>query len=307
MKIINKIRKYICILIAATGMMLSLPVAAQGVDAGSGGGPSVPLYLRECSISDGEKNVATDVTITLYYSHNVADAAVQDHNRSAISVKDSNGKKIDITVGFSDVFEYRQEIYVQLSNLSSGTTYTITISPDLMARNGYTTGSTDTITFTTKEDNTSASTDESENKVTEKEENTNKTVEKEEKKDNSSVADNSAEKEDASESTTASAKNESISDEESKSTENAADSIEESKRKEALEKGIIEETSEKEIQKVSDKKPGKIETSSKGTVQNIEKTETADNSLKALAGCLIGAAALIAVQILHSGIKKNGK
>lgn len=86
--------------------------------------------MRKSSIYDGQKDIPLDATITLYYSHNVADAAVQSNNRNAISMKDSSGNSVSITVSFSSVFEYRQEVYIQSGNLQPGTTYTITISPD---------------------------------------------------------------------------------------------------------------------------------------------------------------------------------
>lgn len=254
----------VCVLLIPCGVY-----AHESVPGGSGDGPGVPLYMRKSSIYDGQKDIPLDATITLYYSHNVADAAVQSNNRNAISMKDSSGNSVSITVSFSSVFEYRQEVYIQSGNLQPGTTYTITISPDFMSRNGYTVGHTDTLSFTTvnstgagedqpsgsdggtdNSQDTSAQDNTSENNVTE-------TPESKETVSNGSEAAGTA--------------NVDTAEQNVQQTDDAADAeakeesqeltIEEQKLQQAMEEGIVEETSEKEIQKVSDLEPGKVETS----------------------------------------------
>lgn len=139
------------ITIVSLFMWSNVPAFAhQEIVPGSGGGPSVPLYMRDVSIKDNETDVPVNTEIVLYYSHNVADETIQEANRQAISLKEDSGKEVDYEISFPTVFAYRQEIWILPKTLKPDTKYVITVSKDLMSRNGYTTGKEENITFTTE-------------------------------------------------------------------------------------------------------------------------------------------------------------
>lgn len=186
----------------------SIPVYAhQAVVPGSGGGPSVPLYMRDSTIKDGDTDVPVNTEIVLYYSHNVADQAIQETNRKEISLKESSGESVEFEISFPTVFAYRQEVWILPKSLKPDTIYVIMVSENFMSRNGYTTGKTDTITFTTESAEEAA-------------------------QDKGTTDDGSLSKEDE-------------------------------LMKQAKESGIVIETQEKPIQRVSDAKTGRQEESDK--------------------------------------------
>ena len=302
-------KKIISRLLIFVILILPLSVSAGGVDAGSGGGPSVPLYLRDCSMADGQTDVPQDITITLYFSHNVADAAVQKNNRKAISMKNSDGERVSVTISFSSVFEYRQEIYVTPSSLEAGETYILTVSPELMSRNGYTTGTTETITFTTKKAAVSDKNDSDGREPEDKKEEPSESNNKAEKNSNGDSKKSSEEESVSKLKEDEPGKQKSDNDQKkdsSGSDTETSEAIEEQKMKEAIAEGIVEETSEKEIEKVTDRKPGKVENTvgEKDSSDYPVKTEKAEETAAIcllLAGCLIGA------QLLYLGMKQYGK
>lgn len=124
-------------------------VSASMDGTGGGGGPSVPLYMTSSTPADGAVNVATNVSFILYYSHNVADVAIRSNNTSAISMADASGTSVQVNVSYPDDFARRQQVFLTPAGLRAYTTYVITIAPSFMARNGYTTGTVQKITFTT--------------------------------------------------------------------------------------------------------------------------------------------------------------
>jgi hypothetical protein len=139
----------ICILIFNYPVTISASMGGTGGGTGGGGGPSVPLYMTSSAPAGGAADVATNVSFILYYSHNVADVAIRSNNTSAISMADASGTPVQVNVSYPDDFARRQQVFVTPVGLRAYTTYVITIAPSFMARNGYTTGTVETITFTT--------------------------------------------------------------------------------------------------------------------------------------------------------------
>lgn len=327
----------------------SIPIYA-GVAAGSGGGADVPLHLRDCSLTNGQKDVPTDVQITLYYSHNVADAAVQKNNTAAIHMASSAGKSVSLTVSYSSVFEYRQEIYVKPSGLLPDTTYVLTIDPSLMSRNGYTTGTTDTITFTTEKQSESTNSGSS-NSGTGSSNQSDKTGTSQPSGGTQSSGTSGAQgggtpaaasgiqgsgssgtqstgsasqKQNTTVNAAAGASGSSLAGAEpvteqgtaaagdvqfaSEDYQTAAEDIEEEKLQEALDAGIVEETDEIEIVKVSDKKPGRVEqteTVAEFSGSESVKTRAAQNTVILVVVAVVIAG--VGIGLLYYRMKKHGK
>lgn len=321
----------------------SIPIYA-GVAAGSGGGADVPLHLRDCSLTNGQKDVPTDVQITLYYSHNVADAAVQKNNTAAIHMATSAGKSVSLTVSYSSVFEYRQEIYVKPSGLLPDTTYVLKIDPSLMSRNGYTTGKTDTITFTTVKQT------ESNNSGTGSSNQSDKTGTSQPSGGTQSSGTTGAQgggtpaeasgiqgsgssgtqstgsaskKQNTTVNAAAGASGSSLAGDEpvteqgtaaeedvrstSEDSQTAAEDIEEEKLQEALDAGIVEEADEIEILKVSDKKPGRVDlpgTEAEFSGTESVKTRTVQNMVILVVVVVIAG---VGIGLLYYRMKKHGK
>ena len=137
--------------LAAAGAVSSF--AAGGDGSGSGGGSSVALAMVSSTPSDGASGISTTPVISCRFSHNVAEASVSASNLSHLSLKKADGTPIDIRTYVADVqieFDKRQYLYAKPSSaLEPGTTYILTLSPGIQAKNGMTTSSAQTVTFTT--------------------------------------------------------------------------------------------------------------------------------------------------------------
>lgn len=336
--------RIVCSIILAVFLLgaFSIPIHA-GVAAGSGGGADVPLHLRDCSLTNGQKDVPADVQITLYYSHNVADAAVQKNNTAAIHMASSAGKSVSLTVSYSSVFEYRQEIYVKPSGLLPDTTYVLTIDPSLMSRNGYTTGTTDTITFTTEKQSESTNSGSS-NSGTGSNNQSDKTGTSQPSGGTQSSGTSGAQgggtpaaasgiqgsgssgtqstgsasqKQNTTVNAAAGASGSSLAGAEpvteqgtaaEEDAQTAAENIEEEKLQEALDAGIVEETDEIEIVKVSDKKPGRVEqteTVAEFSGSESVKPRTAQNTVILVVVVVVIAG--VGIGLSYYRMKKHGK
>ncbi|SHJ54518.1 hypothetical protein [Parasporobacterium paucivorans] len=143
--------RLISIILCALLLVFPTPVSALEDGTGGGGGPGVPLCLDSVTLADGAEMTDTNTTFVLQYSHNVADASIRSNNRTAISVTTISGIPVQADISFSDTFAlpYRQQVYVKPLGMEMNTTYVITIGPSFMSRNGYVTGTLDTLTFTT--------------------------------------------------------------------------------------------------------------------------------------------------------------
>ncbi|WP_209341803.1 Ig-like domain-containing protein [Flavonifractor sp. AGMB03687] len=140
-------RRYLTGLLAA---LLLLCTAAGAVD---GAGQSEPLALSASSVADGASNVAVDTSIKLDFTKNVVNLQVKDNNKTCFSVTDSQGNQVPIVVSMGDDQvdrEVRNTIYISPAQTwPAGETLTLTISGNLMAKNGTSMGTTCTLRFTT--------------------------------------------------------------------------------------------------------------------------------------------------------------
>ena len=127
--------------------------AAGGDGSGSGGGSSVALAMVSSTPSDGASGVSTTPVISCRFSHNVAEASVSSANLSHLSLRRADGTSVPLRTYVADVqieFDKRQYLYAEpVSALETGTTYTLTLSAGIQAKNGMTTSSAQTVTFTT--------------------------------------------------------------------------------------------------------------------------------------------------------------
>lgn len=140
-------RRYLTGLLAA---LLLMCTAARAVD---GAGKAEPLGLSTSSVADGASNVAVDTSIKLDFTKNVVNLQVKDNNRTCFSVTDSQGNQVPIVVSMGDDQvdrEVRNTIYVSPAQTwPAGETLTLTISGNLMAKNGTSMGTARTLRFTT--------------------------------------------------------------------------------------------------------------------------------------------------------------
>ena len=140
-------RRYLTGLLAA---LLLLCTAAGAVD---GAGKAEPLGLSASSVADGASNVAVDTSIKLDFTKNVVNLQVKDNNKTCFSVTDSQGNQVPIVVSMGDDQvdrEVRNTIYVSPAQTwPAGETLTLTISGNLMAKNGTSMGTACTLRFTT--------------------------------------------------------------------------------------------------------------------------------------------------------------
>ena len=141
--------------------MTSVPALAEtevGTGDGSGGGSDVAFALVQTDPQNGAAGVDVNDSIWLLFNKNVVNMAVRDNNKANIVLRDSDGHKVNAEVTMKDDQvepEYRREILVDPSDsLEPGTTYKLTISSAVQAKNGTTLGETYTVTFTTAEKKT---------------------------------------------------------------------------------------------------------------------------------------------------------
>ena len=152
-------RKIICKLLL-TLLFLLCPaalcpaVAENGSGDGSGGGQDNPLSLVESKPAPGDENVAVDGEIWLLFNKNVVNMSVAENNRNCFSLTDSEGRNIPIMVNLPDDQinpELKRQIFIQpLNPLSAAMTYTLTLSPQLQAKNGALLGVERKIVFSTE-------------------------------------------------------------------------------------------------------------------------------------------------------------
>ncbi len=103
------------------------------------------------------QNLAVDVepdsTIKLIFNKNVVNFSVKENNLKCISLKNEEGQVIPSELIFPDDQiepDKKREIYIDpVEDLKENTTYTVEISPDMLAKNGSTLGETVSVSFTT--------------------------------------------------------------------------------------------------------------------------------------------------------------
>ena len=135
-----------------TGLLAVLLLLCTTAGAVDGAGKAEPLALSASSVADGAANVAADTSIRLDFTKNVVNLQVKDNNMTCFSVTDSGGNQVPIVVSMGDDQvdrEVRNTIYVSPATAwPAGETLTLTISGNLMAKNGSTMGTAHTLRFT---------------------------------------------------------------------------------------------------------------------------------------------------------------
>nr|WP_236614553.1 Ig-like domain-containing protein [Sporomusa ovata] len=121
-------------------------VYAEGGQSSSPGiAGQKPLGFVSISLEGGGEvsnavNVPTQPKFNIVFDKNVVNSTIWDNNRQCFGLISADNKNIPVVVSKIDDtvdFNHRQNIYVQPVNpLSPGTSYTLTISPDLQAKNG---------------------------------------------------------------------------------------------------------------------------------------------------------------------------
>lgn len=151
----NKIFKkiFLPILICLSIISTSIISIAAGDGSGGGGGKSIPLIVKETSISDGAKNIPLDVDILFTFTKNIAHEDVRDFNKTQFKMVSEDGKEVPIEVRNADIQmepEKRRDLtVVPKEKLKEGTTYKITTKKGIKSKGGQFTESDKTISFTT--------------------------------------------------------------------------------------------------------------------------------------------------------------
>lgn len=133
-------------------LLAALCLLTSAASAEDGAGKAQPLSLSSSSVADGATNVAADTAIQLDFTKNVVNLTVKDNNMTCFSVTDSAGAAVPIVVSMGDDQvdrDVRNTIYVSPAQAwPAGETLTLTISGDLMAKNGTSMGTARTLRFT---------------------------------------------------------------------------------------------------------------------------------------------------------------
>lgn len=112
-----------------------------------------PLFLDISTPEDGASDIAIDQEIKLVFSKNVVNISVKDINMTCFSLEDSAGNNvpIEIVMGDDQIHpDQKRDIMIKaLEDLKENMTYTVKISPDMMAKNGNTLGEEVTLSFST--------------------------------------------------------------------------------------------------------------------------------------------------------------
>lgn len=136
-----------------TGLLAALLLLCTTAGAVDGAGKAEPLDLSASSVADGASNVGVETSIKLDFTKNVVNLLVKDNNMTCFSVTDSKGNQVSIVVSMGDDQvdrDVRNTIYVSPDQKwPAGETLTLTISGNLMAKNGNSMGTSRTLRFTT--------------------------------------------------------------------------------------------------------------------------------------------------------------
>ena len=113
------------------------------------------LSLKTSTPENGTTGVALDASLELEFSNNVVNMKVAENNKECFTLVDNTGLPAAITVIIpDDQIEPEKKRLIILSPVSllhPGTTYTIVVSPALIAKNGNALEEETLITFTTVE------------------------------------------------------------------------------------------------------------------------------------------------------------
>jgi len=141
----NKLLVVLKILFVFLFISAHVVYAEGGQSSSSGTSGQKPLGFVSISLEGGGEvynatNVPTQPKFNIIFDKNVVNSTIWDNNRQCFGLISADNKNIPVVVSKIDDtvdFNHRQNIYVQPINpLSPGTSYMLTISPDLQAKNG---------------------------------------------------------------------------------------------------------------------------------------------------------------------------
>lgn len=145
----NKLNLWPLIIALLLALSPAQLAGAEGGQSSSPGAPGQkPLSLVNASLTDGgdiqnAANVPLQPKFKIVFDKNVVNSTVWNNNRQCFSLSSTDQPNIPITVTKVDDtidFSQRQNIYIQpVSPLSPGTTYQLVISPNLQAKNAFST------------------------------------------------------------------------------------------------------------------------------------------------------------------------
>lgn len=145
--------QFVSVLLLVMVLFTSVIFAGNGDGTGGGGGTE-PVSLASSSPANGATNVSLNTSIHLEFTKNVVNLSVAENNKGCFKLTDSNGKAVGIQILMGDDqldTTVKKIIDIQpTSSLQNGMKYTLTISGNLMGKNGYTMGNTATVSFTTQ-------------------------------------------------------------------------------------------------------------------------------------------------------------
>ena len=134
-------------LVITITLMISLFSVAEGTDGNK------PLFLDTSTPEDGAADIPLDQEIKFVFSKNVVNLSIKENNLKCLTMEDSEGNDVPIEVVMGDdqihPDEKRYIIIKPVDGLVENMTYTVIISPDMLAKNGNNLGEETTVSFST--------------------------------------------------------------------------------------------------------------------------------------------------------------
>lgn len=135
------------ILLMALTLLLSVFTVAEATEGNK------PLFLDTSTPEDGATDIPLEQEIKLVFSKNVVNLSVKDNNMNCFTMEDSDGNDVPIYIEMGDdqihPDQKRDVVINPVEGLKENLTYTIRISPDMLAKNGNNLGEEVTVTFST--------------------------------------------------------------------------------------------------------------------------------------------------------------
>ena len=138
--------KRITAIVMAAMLMTILSMSAVFASASNG----FELELDRCNPPDGSAKMdATNVMVKLYFTSDVSSEASHAANKDKFRFTDEEGKKVDFEIYYNSKDSKNINLLAK-KDLQTETTYTVTISGDLVNDEGSTLGADKTMEFTTR-------------------------------------------------------------------------------------------------------------------------------------------------------------
>jgi hypothetical protein len=135
------------VLVIALTLLTSLFTLVQATEGNK------PLFLDTASPEDGSSEIPVSQEIKLVFSKNVVNVSIKDINMTCFTMEDSEGNDvpIDIVMGDDQIHpDEKRDITIKpIEGLKEDMTYTIRISPEMVAKNGNTLGEEVSLSFST--------------------------------------------------------------------------------------------------------------------------------------------------------------